>query len=49
MAVPAGTGPQDPEAQFEPLWLPWEVALDRMSFDAEREWLRRAQATVGSW
>ena len=49
MAAPPGTQPQDAEPQFEPLWLPWEVALDRMSFEAEREWLRRAQAAVGSW
>jgi 8-oxo-dGTP pyrophosphatase MutT (NUDIX family) len=47
MAVPAGTLPQGAEAQFEPLWLSWEDALRQLSFEAEREWLRRARATVG--
>jgi 8-oxo-dGTP pyrophosphatase MutT (NUDIX family) len=31
-----------PEKQFENLWLSWEEALTRMTFEAEREWLRRA-------
>ncbi len=47
MAVPAGTQPQDPEKQFEPAWLGWEEALRWLSFEAEREWLRRARARVG--
>ena len=33
----------DPEAQFRPLWLTWEDALRRITYDAEREWLRRAR------
>lgn len=30
------------EGQFEPLWLTWEEALQSLTFEAEREWLRRA-------
>jgi 8-oxo-dGTP pyrophosphatase MutT (NUDIX family) len=32
-----------PEKQFEILWLAWEEAQARITFEAEREWLRRAQ------
>jgi len=42
MAVPPGTVPRDHEQQWQPLWLPWEEALRRLTFEAEREWLRRA-------
>jgi 8-oxo-dGTP pyrophosphatase MutT (NUDIX family) len=35
--------PGPPEKQFERLWLPWEEALVQMTFEAEREWLRRAR------
>lgn len=34
------------EGQFVPQWLDWEVALEEMSFEAEREWLRRAQSAL---
>jgi 8-oxo-dGTP pyrophosphatase MutT (NUDIX family) len=44
MALPAGTSPGRPEKQFRALWLSWEEALARMTFEAEREWVRRAQA-----
>ena len=33
----------EPEEQFERLWLPWDDALDQLTFEAEREWVRRAQ------
>jgi 8-oxo-dGTP pyrophosphatase MutT (NUDIX family) len=33
-----------PEKQFERLWLTWEEALARLTFEAEKEWVRRAQA-----
>ena len=33
-----------PETQFEPRWLTWIEALERLSFEAEREWVRRALA-----
>ena len=46
MSVPAGTRPQGPEKQFEPVWLPWDEALQRLTFEAEREWLRRARAAA---
>lgn len=36
---PRGSG----EPQFEPVWLPWEEALAALSFEAEREWVRRAR------
>jgi len=36
---PQGSG----EAQFEPEWLTWEEALAALSFEAEREWVRRAR------
>lgn len=31
------------EAQFEPEWLTWEEAVVALSFEAEREWVRRAR------
>ena len=43
MALPPGAETAQPEKQFERLWLTWDEALDRLTFDAEREWLRRAQ------
>jgi 8-oxo-dGTP pyrophosphatase MutT (NUDIX family) len=32
------------ESQFEPAWVGWEQALAELSFEAEREWVRRARA-----
>lgn len=46
MSVPPGTEPQQAEKQFEPVWLPWEEARQRLTFEAEREWLRRARAAA---
>jgi len=31
------------EAQFEPAWLTWDEALAALTFEAEREWVRRAR------
>ncbi len=31
------------EEQFEPDWLTWDEALAALTFDAEREWVRRAR------
>ena len=31
------------EVQFDPLWLAWGDALQALSFEAEREWVRRAR------
>ncbi|HFD39610.1 MAG TPA: NUDIX domain-containing protein [Anaerolineae bacterium] len=43
MVAPPDAPTAPPEAQFERLWLPWEEALARLTFEAEREWLRRAR------
>ncbi|HSJ56500.1 MAG TPA: NUDIX domain-containing protein [Anaerolineae bacterium] len=32
------------EPQFERVWLDWPAALEALSFEAEKEWLRRAHA-----
>jgi 8-oxo-dGTP pyrophosphatase MutT (NUDIX family) len=42
MTQPPEAAPGPPEKQFETLWLAWEGAQARMTFEAEREWLRRA-------
>lgn len=44
MVAPPGTEPRGHEEQWQPLWLSWEEALQRLTFEPEREWLRRAQA-----
>jgi 8-oxo-dGTP pyrophosphatase MutT (NUDIX family) len=44
MTLPTGTYPGHPEKQFRALWLSWEEALARVTFEAEREWVWRAQA-----
>jgi 8-oxo-dGTP pyrophosphatase MutT (NUDIX family) len=31
------------EEQFEPLWLAWDEALAALTFEVEREWVRRAK------
>lgn len=36
-----------PEKQFVPVWLPWKTALEAVSYEAEREWLRRAKNLWG--
>ena len=41
-APPASEG----EAQFRPLWLTPEEAIQRLSYEPEREWVRRAAAAV---
>jgi 8-oxo-dGTP pyrophosphatase MutT (NUDIX family) len=32
------------EEQFEPLWLTWDEALAALTFEEEREWVRRARS-----
>jgi ADP-ribose pyrophosphatase YjhB (NUDIX family) len=44
LALAPGAEPGPAEEQFERLWLVWEQALARLTFDAEQEWMRRAQA-----
>ena len=34
------------ECQFEPVWLPWDGALAALTFEAEREWVRRAREWI---
>jgi 8-oxo-dGTP pyrophosphatase MutT (NUDIX family) len=37
---------RDPhEFQFTPVWVSWEEALETITYEAEREWLRRARKT----
>jgi 8-oxo-dGTP pyrophosphatase MutT (NUDIX family) len=36
---PSGSG----EAKFDPVWLTWDEALDVLTFEAERNWVRRAK------
>lgn len=43
MTVPPGVEHGEPEVQFERQWLGWEDALTQLTFEAEKEWLRRAQ------
>lgn len=44
MTVPSDAGHDQPEKQFERLWLPWEDAVRNLTFEAEREWVVRAQS-----
>jgi 8-oxo-dGTP pyrophosphatase MutT (NUDIX family) len=36
------------EQQFTPAWMSWERALEALTFEAEREWVRRARAAAGT-
>jgi len=38
-----------PEKQFKRLWLTWEEAPKRLTFEAEREWVRRARIAWTNW
>jgi 8-oxo-dGTP pyrophosphatase MutT (NUDIX family) len=35
------------ESQFEPEWLTWDEALSALTYEAEREWVRRARQICG--
>jgi sugar/nucleoside kinase (ribokinase family)/ADP-ribose pyrophosphatase YjhB (NUDIX family) len=48
MCAPAPDTRGHSEAQFVPQWLPWGEALSQTTFEAEREWLRRAYREVTS-
>ncbi len=37
------------EEQFEPHWVTWEQALELLSFEGEKEWVRRAQEAYTAW
>jgi 8-oxo-dGTP pyrophosphatase MutT (NUDIX family) len=32
------------ELQFEPIWQSWPDAINKLTFEAEREWVRRARS-----
>ena len=34
------------ERQFKPEWLAWDEALAALTFEAEREWVRRAKKMI---
>jgi 8-oxo-dGTP pyrophosphatase MutT (NUDIX family) len=34
------------EAEFQPIWLTWPEALEKITFDAERCWLKRARRFI---
>jgi 8-oxo-dGTP pyrophosphatase MutT (NUDIX family) len=42
MSISAGAEIGQPEKQFIRQWLDWEDALVQLSYEAEREWVRRA-------
>lgn len=46
MAPSPGAPPGQAEGQFTPVWLTWEEALAQLTFEAEREWVRRAYMTI---
>jgi 8-oxo-dGTP pyrophosphatase MutT (NUDIX family) len=46
MVLAPDAEPGQAEKQFVPSWLHWEEALTRLTFEAEREWVRRAR---GAW
>jgi ADP-ribose pyrophosphatase YjhB (NUDIX family) len=43
MIARSGERSGNPEPQFLCSWLPWEEALGRLSYEPEREWVRRAR------
>ena len=43
LADSPGSSPSGREEQFEPAWLTWDEALVALTFEAEREWVRRAR------
>ena len=40
--------PPDGEEQFETVWLTWDEALAALTFEAEREWVRRARLALSN-
>ncbi len=35
------------DEQFFPIWVSWDEALQHLTFEAEREWVRRARLALG--
>ena len=48
MTVPSDIEHDRPEAQFERQWIAWPDALTRLTFEAEKEWVRRARIAWNS-
>jgi 8-oxo-dGTP pyrophosphatase MutT (NUDIX family) len=44
MSLPTSARTVPPEKQYERLWVTWAEALEKLTYEAEREWLRRARA-----
>ena len=42
----AGAEVSGGESQFEPEWLTWDDALAELTFESEREWVRRARRSL---
>jgi len=49
MALTDETNRGNVEDQFEPRWVTWQEAIDLISYEGEREWVRRAQAAYAAW
>jgi 8-oxo-dGTP pyrophosphatase MutT (NUDIX family) len=48
MTIPSNIEHDKAEAQFERRWLPWKDALTHLTFEAEKEWVRRARIAWNS-
>jgi 8-oxo-dGTP pyrophosphatase MutT (NUDIX family) len=48
MTIPSCAEHGSPEAQFERRWLTWTDALTHLTFEAEKEWIRRARIAWSS-
>lgn len=46
MGLAFGARQEAGETEFEPEWLPWQHALENLTFETEREWVRRAIASL---
>lgn len=48
MACSSGAIRKTAEDQFEPRWVTWQEAINLISYEGEREWVRRAQAAYAA-
>jgi len=44
MLVPSREGWGEPELKFQRSWLTWDDALARLTYESEREWVRRGRS-----
>ena len=49
MVLPDEARLGEPEKQFERLWLSWDEALARVTYEAERAWIRQAREAWVEW